>query len=146
VVIDRVAADPRRRSMSRQREIVEEFVRVTERFAWTPEAARALLHPDYVQTELPNALNRRGQESNVEETLSRSEIAKKILAAQRYEVTALHESGSTVVMEARWSGTMRVDAGPLKAGQELRAHFCMVFELEGERIRRIRNYDCFEPF
>jgi len=26
------------------------------------------------------------------------------------------------------------------------AHFCMVLELEDGRIRRQRNYDCFEPF
>jgi hypothetical protein len=28
----------------------------------------------------------------------------------------------------------------------MRARFAAFFEFEGERIRRQRNYDCFEPF
>jgi hypothetical protein len=30
--------------------------------------------------------------------------------------------------------------------REMRAHFAMFMEFEGDRIRAQRNYDCFEPF
>ena len=41
---------------------------------------------------------------------------------------------------------MAMDAGPLKKGQRLAAHFCMIFEFKEGLIHRQRNYDCFEPF
>lgn len=132
--------------MSQYTAFVEEFVRSTERFGWTDEVARKLLHREYIQTELPNLLNRKGQTSTLAETLSRSELSKKILKSQTYEITSMLASGETVVMEATWSGEMLIDAGPLKSGQTLKAFFCMVFEFKEGQIYRIRNYDCFEAF
>jgi ketosteroid isomerase-like protein len=126
--------------------LAEAFVRTTEQLAWNEETARALLHPDYVQTELPNLLNRNGQTSDVAQTLERSERAKLLLAAQRYTVTSVVAAGERVVLEADWSAELRIDAGPLRAGQRLAATFCMVFEIKDDRIHRIRNYDCFAPF
>jgi hypothetical protein len=125
--------------MSKHRTLAEEFIRVTERLGWTDELAKKLLHADYAQTEFPNLLNRRGQKSNLAETIARNELARKILSSQTFTITSLVEAGSTVVIEASWSGTMAVDVGPLAAGQRLGAHFCMVFEFEGGLIHRVRN-------
>jgi hypothetical protein len=36
--------------------------------------------------------------------------------------------------------------GQLQPGQEMRAHFAVFLEFRDGRIRRQRNYDCFEPF
>jgi hypothetical protein len=41
---------------------------------------------------------------------------------------------------------LAVPLGELAAGASMRAHFAMFFELEDGRIRRQRNYDCFEPW
>ena len=132
--------------MLNHRALVEAFLRTTESFGWTEETASALLHPDYVQTELPNLLNRNGQTSDVAQTLARNGLAKTILASQSYEVTSMLEAEQSLVLEAKWSGELRVDAGPLRAGQRLDAFFCMVFDFREGRIHRVRNYDCFSPF
>jgi hypothetical protein len=34
----------------------------------------------------------------------------------------------------------------LAPGDAMTARFCIVLEMEDGRIRRQRNYDCFEPF
>ena len=56
------------------------------------------------------------------------------------------ENGSSAAVEADWAGTVALAAGPFQPGTELRAHFAIFFEFEGPRIRRQRNYDCFEPW
>jgi ketosteroid isomerase-like protein len=91
-------------------------------------------------------LNRNGQTSDVAETVSRSARSKEVLRAQTFAITSMVESGATVVIEARWSGELAVDVGPLKAGKTMAADFCMVFEFRDGLIHRVRNYDCFAPF
>jgi hypothetical protein len=40
---------------------------------------------------------------------------------------------------------LAIPIGSLTPGCEMRAHFAVILEIENERIRRQRNYDCFEP-
>jgi len=53
--------------------------------------------------------------------------------------------GDRAAVEATWHGTLAIAVGTLPAGATMKAHFAMFFEFEGDRIRRQRNYDCFEP-
>jgi ketosteroid isomerase-like protein len=69
-----------------------------------------------------------------------------VLREQRYQVEHAFADGNVVVLEVLWVGTLAIDRGPILAGQELRAHFAVVLELQGGRITAQRNYDCFEPF
>jgi hypothetical protein len=43
-------------------------------------------------------------------------------------------------------GTFFNPVGAIAAGGEMRAHFAMFLDFEGDRIRGQRNYDCFEAF
>jgi hypothetical protein len=54
--------------------------------------------------------------------------------------------GNRVALETLWVGVLAVPFGALPAGGEMRAHFAMFIEFDGDRIRAQRNYDCFEPF
>ncbi len=132
--------------MSKLTSLAEEFIRTSEHFAWSDDVARTLLHPDYLQTEFPNVLNRNGQTCDRTETIARSRLSRAILRSQTFEITSTIESGASVVMEARWTGVMSADVGPLRTGQVITARFCMIFEFKDGLIHRIRNYDCFEPF
>jgi ketosteroid isomerase-like protein len=132
--------------MSEPLALVSRYLAVVESLPADPGPLTGLLHPDFEQTEYPNALNPRGQRSDRADCLRRLGQARAILASQRYLVRGAIEGPSGLAVEATWEGTMAVDAGPLKAGQVVRAQFCMVFELRDGKVFRQRNYDCFEPW
>lgn len=132
--------------MSIQIEIVKKYIALVEAMNFTPDTAADLVHPDYEQWELPNQLNKQGQKSDLADSFKRMKIATTIMREQKYQITSTMEQDSRVVMEAIWAGKFSTDIGPFKAGQELKAFFCMIFEFKDQKIYRIRNYDCFEPF
>lgn len=125
---------------------VDSFLTLLESFSTDEAAFTALLHPQMEQIEFPNALNKSGQRSDRSQLISRMELGRKILRRQNFEITSQAEQGELAYIEAKWEGEMAVDAGPLKKGQVLSAHFCMAFEFREGKILRQRNYDCFEPF
>jgi ketosteroid isomerase-like protein len=127
-------------------DIVRDYFRLLEIFVTEPAAFESLLHPALEQTEFPNLLNRKGQHSGLTDMIRRAAAGKAMLASQSFEIKNSVEGGDQLVVEALWRGRMAVDAGPLKAQQELRAHFCIVLEFQDGRIVRQRNYDCFEDF
>lgn len=125
---------------------IRTYLHLIETFQTDPALFEGILHADFVQTELPNALNSAGQTSDRADLFRRMGLGKAMLTAQHYEVSTAFESGNQAVVEAVWTGTLAIDAGPLKKGQSLTAHFCMVFDLANGLIVRQRNYDCFEAF
>lgn len=101
---------------------------------------------DAEQVELPNRLNPSGGRSDLATMLARAEQGRKLLTVQRYVVHRAVAHGSTVAVEAEWTGVLAVALGSLPPGAEMRAHFAMFFDIENGRIRTQRNYDCFEPW
>ena len=69
-----------------------------------------------------------------------------VLKSQNYDVLNQFASGDLLVLEFTWTGVLAVSIGSLSAGDTMRAHCTAVMELEAGRIRRLRNYDCFEAF
>lgn len=110
------------------------------------DALRPFFTDDALQTELPNRLNPTGGQSDLETLLRRSEQGKQLLSAQTYDIRSIVAREDRVAVEAMWTGTLAVPLGTLAAGSMMKAHFAMFFELESNRIRRQRNYDCFEPW
>lgn len=110
------------------------------------EALERFFTPDAVQHEFPNRLNPTGQESDLASILERADRGRHLLSSQRYSIRSVMVRGDSVAAEADWVGVLAGPAGDLGAGAELRAHFAMFFELEQGRIRRQRNYDCFEAW
>jgi ketosteroid isomerase-like protein len=132
--------------MSAQIEIVRKYVSLVQNLEFTESTTRQLLHPEYIQWELPNILNKNGQKSNLAESFKRIETAKTILTTQKYDITTVMEQGNRVVIETIWTATMAIDAGPIKKGQQMRAFISMFFDFKDGKIHRVRNYDCFDPF
>jgi ketosteroid isomerase-like protein len=125
---------------------IREYLRLLETFQIEPALYERILHADFVQTELPNALNKAGQKSDRAEVFRRMGLGKAMLERQRFDVTTAFASGDQAVVEARWTGTLAIDAGALQKGQSITAHFCMVFDMKDGLIWRQRNYDCFDAF
>jgi ketosteroid isomerase-like protein len=101
---------------------------------------------DALQIELPNRLNHNGGQSDLETLLQRAEQGQRLLHTQTYDLRSFVARDDRVAVEVTWTGTLAVPLGTLSAGSTMKAHFAMFFELVSGRIRRQRNYDCFEPW
>jgi ketosteroid isomerase-like protein len=110
------------------------------------EQLRRFFTDDFEQVEYPNALNPRGQRSNLSQTLERSEKGKLVLRGQRYDVQRVVVAGDAMALEVDWTGVLAIQIGALKSGQEMRANFAVFLDFRDGRISRQRNYDCFQPF
>ena len=110
------------------------------------DALRPFFSHDARQVEMPNQLNRRGQESDLERILERSQTGLKMLQWQRYDMVSGIAQGDRVAVEARWTGVLAMGVGTLAAGAEMKASFAMFFQFRDGRIAVQRNYDCFEPW
>ncbi len=110
------------------------------------EQLARFFNSDAQQIELPNKLNPNGGSSDLATLLERADQGQRLLREQTYEVRALVEQGQRIAVEAGWSAILAVPLGSLSAGQTMKAHFAMFFELKNGRIGSQRNYDCFEPW
>src|SRR5262245_9147108 len=111
----------------------------------TGDELAAFFHPDIEQIELPNKMTPAGARRDLAAMLTGAERGKAIMAAQRYVVRSLLVDGNRVAAEVDWLATTAIALGPLPAGHVFRAHLAMFFDVDGGRVRRIRNYDCYEP-
>ena len=124
--------------------LARRFVEAVER--GDAAAVAALLAGDVQQEEFPNRLLPSGMTRDRAAIQEAGERGKRVMARQRYEVVNAVASGGQVALEVRWTGTLAVPFGSLPAGGEMRARFAIFLEFQGGKIRRFRNYDCFEPW
>lgn len=106
----------------------------------------AFFTEDAIQEEFPNALLPAGARRTIEELRAANARGRGVLTSETYEITTLVEAGDTVACEVLWRGVLAVPLKSLKPGDAMKARFAVFFEFRGDRIRRQRNYDCFEPF
>jgi hypothetical protein len=128
--------------MSSRLEIARAYLKAIEE----NKSVRAFFTDDAIQEEFPNRLNPSGGRSDLAEMAARAERGKAMVRWQRYDVVNAFESGATVILEVNWSAAYNIALGSLQPGEAMKARFAVFLEFEGERIRRQRNYDCFDPF
>jgi ketosteroid isomerase-like protein len=110
------------------------------------DALRRFFTDDVRQVEMPDRLNSRGQESDLEHILQRSQQGLKVLERQQYEIVSEIGQGDRVAVEARSTGVLAIALGTLAAGTEMKASFAIFFHFRDGRIALQRNYDCFDPW
>jgi ketosteroid isomerase-like protein len=110
------------------------------------DSLRRFFTEDVQQIEMPNQLNKLGQQSNLENILQRSEQGLKVLRNQQYEIVSEMAQGDCVAVEARWTGVLAIPLGTLPSGAEMKASFAIFFRFRDGRIAIQRNYDCFDPW
>ena len=108
------------------------------------DALRRFFTSDFVQIEYPNALNPKGQRSDLAEVVTRSEKGKQILRSQRYAIENAVASDDSVALEVEWTGVLAIPLAGLPAGGEMHAHFGVFLDFRDGKIARQRNYDCFD--
>jgi ketosteroid isomerase-like protein len=139
---------PARRNQAREAENLEAARRylVAIEGGATGDALAAFFDPDVEQVEFPNRLVPSGATRDLAALLDGAERGQHVLKRQRFEIRRVHAFSDTVVLEVLWVGTLALTLGKLAAGEDMRAHFCVVLEFRNGRIWRQRNYDCFEAF
>jgi len=106
----------------------------------------AFFTKDAVQEEFPNALAPAGARRTIAELREANDRGRGVLTSETYEIVTLVETGDVVACEVLWRGVLAVPLRTLKPGNAMKARFAVFFEFKGDRIRRQRNYDCFDPF
>ena len=132
--------------LERTRAYLAAIEQSTDAEAPSPEGALAFYHPEVRQEELPNRLVPTGAVRDLAALREAAKRGRGVLRGQRYAVRSALVQGTRVALETLWVGELAVPIGALPAGAEMRAHFAMFLDFDGERIRSQRNYDCFEPF
>jgi ketosteroid isomerase-like protein len=102
--------------------------------------------PDIVQEEFPNLLSPAGARREMKDLRDAASRGSQVLASESYEILSLVEAGDVVAIEVLWKGVLAVALRTLKPGDGMTARFAAFFEFEGDKIRRQRNYDCFDAF
>ncbi|NSL89281.1 nuclear transport factor 2 family protein [Chitinophaga solisilvae] len=124
--------------------LVYRYFQLLENFSADPVAFAAIFHPNIIQTEYPNQLSAEIKQRNFEIMLESMATNKQILKAQHFTVVKAIQNGNTLVVEAKWTGEIGVDAGKFRRGQIMNAFICTVIEFRDGKIYRQRNYDCYE--
>lgn len=125
--------------------LARSFIQAVEQGA-TGERLAAFLHDDAEQVELPNLLFAEGARRDRASILASAEKGQKVLRSQRYEVLNVVALGKHVAIEMRWRGELAVPLGARRPGDVLTGQFAFFLEIEDGRIRRMRNYDCYDRF
>ena len=112
----------------------------------TGDALARFFTDDVVQEEFPNRLMPAGATRNLAAILEGAERGQLVMRKQEFQIHNVVSSGSTIVVELTWLGTLAITIGALTPGDQMKARFCIVLEMENGRIQRQRNYDCFDAF
>jgi hypothetical protein len=101
---------------------------------------------DVIQEEFPNLLAPSGAVRTMAELKAANDRGQNVMRTESYEIVSLVEQGDVIACEIIWRGVLAIPLRTLKPGDTMQARFGVFFEFEGDRIRRQRNYDCFDPF
>lgn len=127
-------------------DVVRRYFAVVADLESTEDDLRALLAPDAVFVEHPNPISPRGNRRTTEETLAGFASGKALLSAQSIEVRDVIALGERVAVRSTWRGTVGVEAGALKPGDELVAHMGGFLTVRDGLVVEHETYDCYEPF
>ena len=112
----------------------------------TGDTLAAFFHPDVEQVEFPNRLVVQAAARDLAAVLASAKRGQAVVRRQSFSVANVVVEADRAAVEATWEPELAVPVGSLKAGDTMRAHFAMFFEFRDGKIRRQRNYDCFEAF
>jgi hypothetical protein len=109
------------------------------------EVIDELLDDEVQFLERPNVFNPTGTDRDRAAMLHGIRMGREILEWQRFEPIGHVVEDDMVVSRMRWTGMLRCDAGPYRAGTRLTAWCVAHYTLVAGRIARIEQHDCYEP-
>ena len=125
-------------------DLVGRFIRAIES-GTHGDALLEFLHPDVEQVDHPSLMNPQGGRRRLAEILAASTAGAGMIDEQRYDVRRVVASGDDVVVLVDWHGTVAQPIGTVPVGTRLHSNSVISFGLDGDRIRRVEAYDCYDP-
>ncbi|MGY1778744.1 nuclear transport factor 2 family protein [Geodermatophilus sp. SYSU D01036] len=125
--------------------VVRRYYATVADLAATEDDLRPLLDARLRVVEHPNAVTPRGAVRDLEGTLAGFRAGKRLLREQVFDVHEVLPAGDRAAVRATWRGTVGVDAGPYRAGQELLAHVAALLTVRDGRVVDHETFDCYEP-
>ncbi|GAB3191639.1 hypothetical protein GCM10027261_02110 [Geodermatophilus arenarius] len=125
--------------------VVRRYYATVADLAASEDDLRPLLDARLRVVEHPNAVTPRGATRDLAGTLAGFRAGKALLGEQSFEVHEVLTSGDRAAVRATWRGTVGVDAGPYRAGQELLAHVAALLTVRDGRVVHHETFDCYEP-
>ena len=126
--------------------VVRQYFATVADVGSTEDDLRSLLDPQLRVVEHPNAVTPFGAVRDVEGTITGFRAGKALLREQVFDVHEVLTSGERAAVRATWRGTIGIDAGPFRAGQELVARIAGLLTVRDGRIVEHETFDCYEPF
>ena len=126
-------------------DVVRRYYAVVSDLASTEAELAPLLAAGLRVTEHPNAVTPRGAVRDLAATLAGFRAGRALLARQAFDLHEVVVAGSRAAVRATWHGVVGVDAGPYRAGEELRAHVAAFLDVREGRVVDHETFDCYEP-
>lgn len=130
---------------SPQVDLVQRFIRAIES-GTHGDALLEFLHPDVEQVDYPSLMNPKGGRRGLAEILAASTAGAGMIDEQRYDVRRVVASGDDLVVQVDWHGRVAKSIGTVPVGTRLHSNSVISLGIDGDRIRRIEAYDCYDPF
>lgn len=127
-------------------EVVRRYYRIVSDLSSGEEDLRAVLAPDVVIVEHPNALVPAGAMRDLAQTLEGFSRGKALLREQEFTVHDVIVDGDRAAARATWRGVIGASVGPFHEGQELVAHVAAMLTVRDGAIVHHETFDCYEPF
>jgi ketosteroid isomerase-like protein len=125
--------------------VLQTYYDLVQAFSTDASAYAAVLHPEVVQTEYPNFLNKAIQHRSYSDILENLRAGRELLRDPSFEVQSTQVCpDGTVVVEGRWEATTTTDVRGILRGQRLSAQLCLFFEFKDGKIYRQRRYPCYD--
>lgn len=125
---------------------VRRYYAVVADLASTESDLRAVVDPEAVVVEHPNAITPAGARRSLDETVQGFLAGKTLLAKQTFDIHELLVQGDRAAVRATWTGTIGVDRGPVSAGDRLVAQVAAFVTVRDGHVVAHETFDCYEPF
>ena len=129
---------------SPQLDLVHRFIRAIES-GTHGDALLEFLHPEVEQVDYPSLMNPQGGRRGLAEILAASTAGAGMIGEQRYDVRRVVASGDDLVVQVVWHGRVALPIGTVPVGTRLHSNSVISFGIDGDRIRRVEAYDCYDP-
>lgn len=127
-------------------DVVRRYYGIVSDLSSTTDELRAVLAPEVVIVEHPNALTATGAQRDLAQSLEGFRRGKALLREQSFVVHEVIAQGERAAVRATWRGVVGASIGPFREGQELVAHVAAMLTVRGGLIARHETFDCYEPF
>jgi ketosteroid isomerase-like protein len=132
-------------SAGRVDHLVRRYFAVVADLASTEDDLRALLDPDVLIVEHPNAVNPHGSRRDLKATIAGFHAGKRLLRHQQFDIHEVLAVDDRAAIRATWKGTIGTITGPYRPGHQLVAHVAALVTFQDEQIVRHESFDCYDP-